>query len=224
MKKLAIAGASAVIAALPVVGVFAATSTVTDEIEITIAKECAITTTATQADQGIGDGTKTTQKYSANAQPGELKYLAGAENTGATGTAGSTVNVVCNDTDTSGTTLNWTLSAQGGDFSGNEGAFVPSTVLAAQHLASTNDIPTGDAVSGADSAWAMMVTVKENAGITQSNFGSYTNVPSALTTVATGKGTVTAAFVPSYRVYIGTAQQADTYVGHVTYTLSQPGA
>ena len=58
MKKLAIAGASAVLAALPVVGVFAATqSTVTDTVKLTVTQTCQMEADAAAATYDLGSST-----------------------------------------------------------------------------------------------------------------------------------------------------------------------
>lgn len=218
MKKSIIAtgAASLALAAMPVVGVFAATSTVTDEINITIAKECAITTNTTDpsdGNQGIGDGTHTDRTFSATMQNGELKVLGGSGNTGAEDSATSLINVVCNDPATEGTATSWQLTAIGGD------GTTASTVLDA--AASGADILTGTATSGATSNWAMKIEGADGLTI-QNGFSAFRAVPGEATVVTTGNGTKSAAFTPSYQVYIGTNQQADTYTGHVTYTLTNP--
>ena len=216
MKKIAIAGASLALAAMPVVGVFAATSTVTDEIVVTIAKECAITTNTTDPDQGIGDGTHTNRTYTASMQNGELKVLGGSQNTGATGTETAVVNVVCNDSATSGSATSWALTAVGGD------GTTASTVLDA--AGSGTDIATGTATSGATSNWAMKVDV-DSALTVQNGFDAFRAVPGTPTPViSNGNGSKAAAFTPSYQIYIGTNQEADVYTGHVTYTLTNPSS
>ena len=218
MKKSIIAtgAASLALAAMPVVGVFAAdpaTSSITDEIEITIAKECAIKTTATDPSQGIGDGTTTNQKFTATMQNGELKVLGGSAGTGASGTASSVIDVVCNDSATSGDATSWKLTAVGGN------GTTASTVLDA--AASGTDIVTGTATSGTTSNWAMKV--EGASGLTiQNGFSAFRAVPGTAEVVTTGNGTKSGAFTASYQVYIGTNQAADTYTGHVTYTLTNP--
>lgn len=215
MKKSIIAtgAASLALAAMPVVGVFAATSNITDEIQVTIAKECAITTTATNPSQGIGDETATNQQFTATMQNGELKVLGGSEGEGAEGQASSVINVVCNDPATSGDATSWKLTAVGGD-----GA-TASTVLDAAGAGA--DIVTGTAISGPTSNWAMKV--EGASGLTiQNGFDTFRDVPGTAAVVATGNGTKSGAFTASYQVYIGTSQVADTYTGHVTYTLTNP--
>ena len=85
MKKLAILGASVALAAVPVVGVFAAdTTTVTDEVQVTISDSCTL---------GITEGAKPT-KTLANGTAD--KTLAGAQ-----------FSITCNNG------KGWTLKAQG---------------------------------------------------------------------------------------------------------------
>ena len=215
MKKSIIAtgAASLALAAMPVVGVFAATSNITDEIEITIAKECAIKTTATDPTQGIGDGTTTSQQFSATMQNGELKVLGGSTGEGAASGDSSVIDVVCNDSATSGDATSWKLTAVGGDGTN------ASTVLDA--ATSGTDIVTGTATSGTTSNWAMKVEGATGLDI-QGGFDSFRAVPGTAAVVATGNGTKAGAFTASYQVYIGTSQEADTYTGHVTYTLTNP--
>ncbi len=66
MKKLAIVGASAALAALPVLGVFAATTTIVDNISVGVAESCQIGSDASGA-------TSVSRSFSAtNQQPGTL--------------------------------------------------------------------------------------------------------------------------------------------------------
>ena len=219
MKKSIIAtgAASLALAAMPVVGVFAATSSVTDEIEVTIAKECAITSSTTDASEGIGDGTATNNKYAITMQNGEVKTLDGSNASGqGSKTDQNVINVVCNDSATTGTATSWKLSAVGGD------GTTASTVLDA--AGSGTDIATSTTFSGATSAWGMQVTGN---GVTiQNGFDSadFHVVPGTPTTVSQGNGSAAAAFTMKYRVYISETQAADTYTGHVTYTLANPDA
>lgn len=85
MKKLAIAGVAAALAAMPVMGVFADTMTITDNISVTVSSACTMAT---------ADGSSTTvtgNSYSGSGAPGELVVL------GTTGTASPTkINVQCN--------------------------------------------------------------------------------------------------------------------------------
>ena len=140
MKKLAIAGASAVIAALPVVGVFAATgTTVTDTVQVTIDSACTITST------------NASNTYSATITNGQLKSDFGSTNmsvscndaggwhitavgTGADATnknymnAGSAGTDIATGTATSGATSNWAMKVTGDGATGfTTFAAVPSS-------------------------------------------------------------------------------------------------
>ena len=222
MKKsiIATSAASLALAAMPVVGVFAGTSTVTDEIEVTIAKECAITSNTTDATDGIGHGTATENKYSAIMQNGETTVLGGSAGTGSETAGSSVISVVCNDSATTGTATSWKLEAIGGD-----GTTV-STVLAGQGTGSdtATNIATSTTFSGDDSAWAMQVVgdgVTIQDGFDSANFHV---VPGQTTLVASGNGSAAGAFTMSYKVYISETQAADTYTGQVTYILAHPAS
>ena len=184
MKKLAILGASAALAALPAVGVFAATGTVvTDTVQVTINSACNITTT------------NASNTYSATMTNGQLKSDFGS----------TEMTIACNDAG------GWHITAVG---SGAD-----ATVKTAMNATgSGTDIATGTAISGATSNWAMKVT-----GTGATGFTSFAAVPSSATDVASGTGAVSGGTLSTtYQVWISATQQADTYTGQVTYTLSHP--
>lgn len=213
MKKSLIAGAGVAalgFAAMPVLGVFAVTSSVTDQITVTIPSSCAIVSSTTGG--AVGDGTTTTNTYTAQMQNKQLKSDIGA--TGA-GTSGSNVlSVACNDSSASST---WKLTAVGGD------GTTASTVMKA--AGSGTDIVTGTATSGAISNWAMKVTGATGVTI-QNGFdaAAFKAVPGSATVVAEGTGSVSNAFTMTYQVWISETQEADSYTGKVTYTLTSPNA
>ena len=125
MKKIIIAGASAVIAVLPAFGVFAATgTTVTDTVEVTIDSACTITST------------NASNTYSATMTNGQLKSDFGstemtincndaggwhvtAVGSGADNTDKTAMNASASGTDivtgtaTSGATSNWAMKVTG---------------------------------------------------------------------------------------------------------------
>ena len=184
MKKLAILGASAALAALPAVGVFAASGTVvTDTVQVTINSACTITST------------NASNTYSATMTNGQLKSDFGS----------TAMTVDCNDAG------GWHITAVG---SGAD-----ATVKTAMNATgSGTDIATGTATSGATSNWAMKVT-----GTGATGFTDFKAVPASATDVANGTGAVAAGSLSTtYRVWISATQQADTYTGQVTYTLSHP--
>lgn len=217
MKKslIATAGVAAFgFAALPVLGVFAGTSSVTDEIEVTIPDSCTLLSETTDTASGA---TETSNKYTATMANGEVRSDIGGTDAD-TGTAGANVlSIACNTTDASKNT--WKLTAIGGEdgtlTSGGDTTMTPS-------VAGNTPIATGTATSGDDSQWAMKVTGN---GVTiQNSFNAWHVVPAAPTEVASGSGSVTDAFTMTYQVYISPTQESDTYTGHVTYTLTNPNS
>ena len=222
MKKSLIAtgAASLALAAMPIVGVFAdtSTSTVTDAIVVTVPSSCAITTDNTDVSDGVGNGTHTDNTYTVSMQNGQFKDDIGGDATDATATAGK-ISIVCNDSTSGGPT--WSLTAQGGDFSGTGGAFVSSTQLVGP--SGTTAINTNLNNSGATSGWAMKVTPATGVAI-QNGYDSFKVVPGSSTVLATGAGGVENVITTNYQVYIGTSQETGTYTGHVTYTLTSPSA
>ena len=153
MKKLAIAGASAVLAALPVVGVFAAEgTTVTDTVEVTINSDCTITTTnaantysATMTNSQLkSDLGSTSMTINCNDAGG---WHVTAVGSGADASDKTVMNATGSGTDiatgtaTSGATSNWAMKVTGTDATGfTSFAAVPS---------SATDVATGSgSVSG----------------------------------------------------------------------------
>ena len=184
MKKIIIAGSSAILAALPTVGVFAATgTTVTDTVQVTVDSACSITATSLA------------NNYSATMTNGELKSNIGS----------TTMTIACNDAG------GWHITAVG---SGAD-----ATVKTAMNATgSGTDIATGTATSGATSNWAMKVT-----GTGATGFTSFAAIPASATDVAKQTTTVSGGTLTTvYQVFISATQQADTYTGKVTYTLSHP--
>ena len=200
MKKLKIAGvgvAALGFAAMPILGVFAATSTLTDTVTVTLADACALTSSQTSG--AVGDGTHTDNTYTLNLQNGQ----SGTVGSSTTGQAGGVVNVVCNNNNST-----WTLTAVGGD------GTTANTNMVASGIG--GNIATGLATSGDASSWAMKVTGATAA----SGYNAFKEVPGTAVTLATGTGSSPAAFSMEYQVYIGDTQPSDTYTGKVTYTLT----
>ena len=202
MKKLAIAGASAVLAALPVVGVFAATSTsFVDSLSVTVSSGCTM-----EKDGGTAGVYDTDRSFTANIATGNTGYLNGD---GGSNLAGPQIDVTCNVA--SGTwTVTYMVNASGSPASSASTNLVGTTD-------SNKTIPAGTATSGSASAWR----IKSNAvGASTNNFTNYT-APQGSGTFISGNGSTSATmtFNPSYEVYVGTAQAPDTYTGTVTYTI-----
>ena len=217
MKKAIIAaGASAVLAAMPVVGVFAETISpeITDNIQLTLSRTCAITATGTTYD---GDTEQTSQSGNTFTYKGTLTLGQATGDLGAT-----SINIKCNATG------GWVLNAVGAATGG----------LGANYLVSSNTDHTNEDIassatptfSGNTSDWGMKVTSSTNPSLIQGTFGTdYTQVPASSTAVAkslvatdastSGSGvTVT----PTYKVFASSTQAAATYSGAVKYTLLTP--
>lgn len=217
MKKSIIAtgAASLALAAMPVVGVFAepdaGSPSVVDNVTVVINESCTF-----QAKSGTDtvvnptDGS-ITRNFSKNATLGSTVYL-GDEAQGGSGAQGTAVTIegVCNSDGGSTKTGTWTISALGSNSAkmiktGGTGAGDP------------DNIPTGTATSGTDSAWAMKIVSSTTGG-----FGSWKEVPSASATPV-HSGTADGesfSFKPQYQVYVGTEQASGTYTGTVTYTIA----
>ncbi len=119
----------------------------------------------------------------------------------ADGSAGGTLKVSCNDAS------GWNIKAVGS----SDGTAKTSMKATGSGTA----IPTG--TSGAASYWAFKV-----AGTgAETNFTSWHTVPSTATKVAGGSSAVSEGEINTgYQVHVSASQEADTYTGKVTYTVS----
>ncbi len=201
MKKALIAGAASVaLAAMPVVGVFAESSSMTDWVTLTVNPSCTMTATSNNTESS----------------PLSLGSAAGAGSTfgGTDGVAGTSMTLSCNNT--KGWTLKTTATAMtmanGKDI--NFGAFATggNSVWSAQL-----------AVSGTDSG---LVTLTEGWGtFAGTKTGAETTVLTNQTTGTTGsevaKGIYGVTVAPSYKAYVATNQEAGTYKGSITYAFAE---
>ena len=197
MKKSMIAAgaASAVLAAMPVLGVFAATEgSFKDNITVTVEGGCTLEVAGGTAGQ-YADRT-----FSATIAAGTAKELTGVETTTGdttTTTAASAMSVTCNVPDPGQA---WVITATA-DNNGN-----------LQGATQGNVIPSGNTFSGTTSAFAYRL----------SNASEWLAVPTTananITSGRTVSGTPTT-FNPTYKVYVAPNQAPDTYTGGVTYTI-----
>jgi hypothetical protein len=199
MKKsiIAASAASLAVAALPIAGVFAATSnSFTDTLTVGVAGGCTLENSEQSA---AGDYTKSDRSFTKDIAAGTVGYL-NADNSGAAATDKGTVTVSCNTQDSSKT---WQVELDVTDLA-----------------AGSNSITGGAQTSGATSGWA----IKSNAeGTTAANpFGAaYTAAAdTAIFLSATANNTVT--FNPSYQVYVGPNQAPGTYTGTAVYEVTLP--
>ena len=198
MKKLAIAGASLALAAMPVVGVFAEPTPVsfTDDLTITVNPGCTIQETTGTG--GSPAGTHNDRSFAATIVAGDYKVLRAGEAASGS-TTEKAMEIICNSTDDS---KQWTVSAT----SINEGKL--------QVEGDTSKfIAGGVATSGATSTWAYSVDGGTN----------WNPVAATMATVKTGTASTTATeFNPIYQVYVAPTQAAGQYKGSVTYTVALP--
>lgn len=200
MKKIAIAGASLALAAMPVVGVFAAdgNTTTTDTVQVTIDSACSLTAT------GTGSYSTTLTNGTASSDLGS-----------------TSINIKCNDAG------GWMVNAIGANTSTTASAGATDM---APDVAGKTPIATGTNFDGSVSNWAMKLTAGEGtyAPSIVTGYDDYHAVPSvANTKVASGvttDQTTGSTFTTSYKVAVSPTQQTGTYTGKVTYTLVHPNA
>ncbi len=215
MKKLAIASASLALAAMPVVGVFAAdegSPSIVDNVTVVINESCTFQATANDAAVNpSGNPAAVNRNFRKSATLGALVTLGGdpAQSTsGSTDQNPITIEGACNSGEQGSRQGTWTISALGADQA--------KMVKEGSTAADDDNIPAGTATSGTDSAWAMKIDLP-----TGTTYSSYKAVPATATAVATGTANgSTFTFQPSYQVYVGTEQASGTYTGKVTYTIA----
>lgn len=187
-KSIIVTGAASLtVAAMPMVGVFAATgTTVTDTVQVTINSACTITSS------------QDANTYNDTMTNGGLKSNFGS----------TSMTINCNDA------AGWHLKAVGSGADATDKTAMNAT-------GSGTDIATGTATSGSTSNWAMKVA---GTGAVE-NFANFAAIPSSATDVASGSGSVSGGTITTtYQVFISATQQADTYTGQVTYTLTHPSS
>ena len=218
MKKLAILGASAALAAMPVVGVFAAATPagdLTDTLNVVIEPGCTIVNSNSTTG---GDGTNPhlTNSYTVTMRNGELRTDIGgsADQTSAT-TADNVISVSCNSSANTNGETGWKFTAVG--------AGTESHTTELYNANATDQIVTGTATSGATSNWAFKVA--KTAGTYATGYSNaYAAVPSSEADIVTGAGTAADAFTITYQVYVDQTQDSGTYTGAVKYTLYNPAS
>lgn len=205
MKKSIIAAgaASLAVAAMPVVGVFAADGDLsqTDTVIVTVDSACSLATSGSSV-------TPTASTYTATIENGQANNAI----------TGSTFTITCNDTG------GWDLNAIGaGTASGNVAKMDASTGV------DTDDIATADGTpSGSASSWAFKIakggTDQGNVTIT-TGYDGFKAVPTSSTKIATGTSTAgNSTITATYGVGISATQSAGDYTGKVQYTLAHPAA
>ena len=211
MKKsiIAASAASVALAAMPVMGTFAATKGVTDNLSVTLDSTCSLTRTGASA-----DGTWT---------PGDPESTSAGQYTiahmdaGTTATFGtSTFTIVCNDT-TSGHSLDVRATGLAGQ-SGIAGQYIDYSSNAVAAGTSGWNITISD-VQG----FGMGEGVAPVAGIVGVNYSGtdHQGTANLYGGTTTSKNNVAdATFKAQYKVGTSTTQAAGMYTGSAVYTLT----
>lgn len=195
-KSIIAAGASAVLAAMPVVGVFA-TGSVEDTIKVGITETCQIALASSNGHvNGSGDnagawGTEAT----ANVLAGNIANGGVAQNYGSTNMV-----ITCNHA------TGYAVTAVATDLDGE------NTDAA---------IPLDSTFSAANSGWAYKVSAKAESMTTNATdwYGSAATKTNA--SLITGDAPINnGAFTVMYGVSVDATQEADNYSGTITYTIA----
>ena len=196
MKKLAIAGASVVLAALPVVGVFAQDTSVTDTIQITVSDACTITEGSTTA--GLDNNDTTYADTVAN----------GAETTFSTTHGGNHVfHVSCNAPN------GWKLTVNPTDLAGH---------ISSTNTATNNDVisfvaPTSYDNTSTAGQWTATISVPQASGVSVTQPSATGN---NIVISETGGQAANLEITSTYKAYVGTETAAGYYEGTIGYTLA----
>ena len=198
MKKKVIAAgaASAALAAMPMLGVFAAQ---TDTIVVEIQDVCTVDLNSVPADPGPEDtghvdGTAT---WSGQTLSGQMANGASTDNYGQT-----KLKVTCNDNDgfNVSATMNNLTAAVVEDGSGNKLTIAPNASF-----------------SGSSSGYALKVT-SPSTGLTSTNGTNW--VGATGTIVSASEPISNGTFLVTYGVGVSATQAADTYTGTVIYGVT----
>ena len=192
MKKSIIAAgaASVALAAMPIVGAFAAANlSSTETINATVGGGCTIT--------GVGD---TPGATTASTNIGDV-----AVNTVSDATAGKPIAITCNSD-------NWKITAVGAGENGLATALSQSTTVSIP--TGTNKL------DGSASQWAFKVESSNEFATISGDYGQWSEIPASETTIATGTGTKSGTITPSYIVSVGASQATGSYTGKVTYSVA----
>ncbi len=202
MKKTLIAGAASVaLAAMPVVGVFAAGSQ-EDTIVVGISESCTIALAA----GGHADGTDTVKgTWGAGSDVNKLSGSV-ANGSASNNFGSSTLTISCN-------------KSSGFNVAASATALEASTVTE-PGTSNKVTIPLNASFSGSQSGWAYKVENEGlSAGITN-NTASWSATASNASLVSGTAPINNGSFTVTYGVGVDTTQPADTYTGSITYTIT----
>ncbi len=196
MKKslIAAAGATLAVAAMPAVGVFAATSgSFIDTLTVTVNGGCTMESSATAA------GVYADRSFSGSVDAGTAIEL-----NGGTTQTGATMTISCNATGTA-----WKVTAVADGLTGSGDAANAS-------------IEPGAVTTGDTSGWAIKSHATGASSNPYENYKAYEEDSQGAhyTTFLTGTtGGTAATFNPSYQVYASPTQKPGNYGGTVVYTI-----
>lgn len=207
MKKTIIAaGASFALAAMPVVGVFAATSAVTDQFNLTLSETCSISRTGaaasavtdTSSNLSFTDGTGT---YAATLAAGKAATI---------GT--STFSVTCNDTNYGHSLAVQFTNLSGSVDSTNHSIAYDGTTAVADGASRWNATATENTTLGVSSG--LIAATETSVGSGTYDFALYGGTSKNKTAVSSQT------FNVEYNVSTATTQAATSYTGSAQYTLT----
>lgn len=212
MKKLAITGAAAALAAMPAFGAFAANSPIVDHVQVTVSSVCNISTGSSAA-----DATVTGANLTATVNPGTLVTSDGTAGATAWTGSSSTIKYSCNNAN------GYTITAQGvAGATGEDATTGRNWMKKTTSTAEADGIATGTETSGTPSKWAFKVATNGINGATAA-FSDWSAVPATASPVITATGANPASeatLQPSYRVWVAADQAQGTYDGYVKYILT----
>ena len=198
MKKSLIAtgAASLALAAMPLVGTFA--DSVTDTVQVTINSSCTVGATS-----GGTSGSATGRTYTTTLANGATQTWYATPQSGQDG--GGAMTIDCNNAS------GWSMTAIGSSDT-THGATITQ-----MNPDADGKTPISTGTSGDASYWAFQVAGNS----TESAYRSFSAVPGTATPVASATGSSAAEVVNTgYVVHVSASQQAGTYTGKVTYTIT----
>ena len=206
----------------------------TDTVSVTINVACGVfdyEEDAENSDSGAGllnEQQWTDKEFSRTVTLGSLNYFNYTANANtSTGTAASTLEqmrvIICNNA------AGVEILAQGGEYGSDDHDADGETDMKATKTDNSEVIATGTNTSGDTSSWSFKVTLPTGTDSTSvvpgEDYDDWAEIPDDKTVIASTEGVTGQAdgqWAPSYRVYVGNKQQADTYTGHVTYFAELP--
>ena len=229
------------VAALPLANTFAVDDQTnyyhgTDTVQVTIETSCGVFNYTSTGAEDVSDQEWTDGSYKATVKLGSLTEFnvdveavgnEGDDNYVAGKTHADTRVIICNNG--SGASI----KAAGGSYQTDENDRAGTTDRVTAMNSNTNDgdsakytIATGTATSGDTSSWSFKATTGTNSVVSiEDGYSDWVKIPDTKTEIASTSaetGQANGQWYPSYRVYVGNKQAADTYTGHVTYFAELP--